>query len=39
MSTPALPDFERTIQLDQGNLDTASLAESHGVLCANDQIH
>jgi len=39
MSTPALPDFERTIQLDQGNLDTARLAQSHAVLCGNDQIH
>jgi uncharacterized protein YgfB (UPF0149 family) len=49
MSAPALPDFERTIQLDQGNLDTAGLAECHGVLCglvcrnsggtANDFLH
>ena len=33
MSAPALPDFERTIQLGQGNLDTERLAECHGVLC------
>jgi uncharacterized protein YgfB (UPF0149 family) len=33
MAAPALPDFERTIQLGQGNLDTAGLAECHGVLC------
>jgi uncharacterized protein YgfB (UPF0149 family) len=49
MSAPALPDFEHTIQLGQGNLDTAGLAECHGVLCglvcrksggtANDFLH
>ena len=33
MPAPALPDFECTIQLGQGNLDTAGLAECHGVLC------
>ena len=33
MSAPSLPDFERTIQLSQGNLDAAELAESHGLLC------
>ena len=33
MSAPALPDFEHTIQLGQGNLGTARLAECHGVLC------
>jgi uncharacterized protein YgfB (UPF0149 family) len=33
MSAPALPDFERTIELGLGNLDMAGLAECHGVLC------
>ena len=33
MSAPSLPDFERTIQLSQGNLDPAELAECHGLLC------
>jgi uncharacterized protein YgfB (UPF0149 family) len=33
MSAPALPDFQRTIRLSQGNLDAAELAECHGVLC------
>jgi yecA family protein len=33
MSSASLPDFERTIQLSQGNLDAAELAESHGLLC------
>jgi len=33
MSVPALPDFERTVRLSQGNLDAAELAESHGLLC------
>jgi len=33
MSAPALPDFQRTIRLSQGNLDSASLTECHGVLC------
>ena len=33
MSAPALPDFDRTVQMGQGILDTASLAECHGVLC------
>ncbi len=33
MSAPTLPDFEHTIQLGRGTLDTASLAECHGVLC------
>ena len=33
MSSPELPDFERTLQLSQGNLDAAELAECHGVLC------
>jgi yecA family protein len=33
MSSPSLPDFERTIQLSQGNLDAAELAECHGLLC------
>jgi uncharacterized protein YgfB (UPF0149 family) len=33
MSAPALPDFERTIRLSQGNLDAAELAECHGLLC------
>jgi len=33
MSAPSLPDFERAIQLSQGNLDAAELAECHGLLC------
>ena len=33
MSAPALPDFQRTIRISQGNLDAADLAECHGVLC------
>ncbi len=33
MSAPALPDFEHTVQVGQGILDTAGLAECHGVLC------
>jgi uncharacterized protein YgfB (UPF0149 family) len=33
MSSPALPDFEHTLQLSQGNLDAADLAECHGALC------
>ncbi len=33
MSASALPDFECTIQWGQDNLDTAGLAECHGVLC------
>lgn len=33
MSSPSLPDFERTIKLSQGNLDAAELAECHGLLC------
>ncbi len=33
MSAPALPDFERSIRLSQGNLDAAGLSECHGVLC------
>ena len=33
MSAPSLPDFERTIQLSQGNLDAAELSECHGLLC------
>lgn len=33
MSAPSLPNFERTLQLSQGNLDAAELAESHGLLC------
>jgi uncharacterized protein YgfB (UPF0149 family) len=33
MSAPSLPDFDRTIKLSQGNLDTAELAECHGLLC------
>lgn len=33
MSAPSLPDFERTVQLSQGNLDAAELAECHGLLC------
>ena len=33
MSSPSLPDFDRTLQLAQGNLDAAELAECHGLLC------
>lgn len=33
MSVSPLPDFERALQLSQGNLDEAELAESHGLLC------
>lgn len=33
MSAPALPDFQHSIRLSQGNLDAAELAECHGVLC------
>lgn len=33
MSSPLLPDFERTVRLSQGNLDAAELSESHGLLC------
>ena len=33
MSAPALPDFQHTLRLSQGNLDAAELAECHGVLC------
>ena len=33
MSAAALPDFEHTVQVGQGILDTAGLAECHGVLC------
>lgn len=33
MSSPSLPDFEHTLQLSQGNLDAAELAECHGLLC------
>ncbi len=32
MSAPSLPDFERTIRLGLGNLDSAVLAECHGLL-------
>ncbi len=33
MSAPSLPDFQRTLQLSQGNLDAAELSECHGLLC------
>jgi uncharacterized protein YgfB (UPF0149 family) len=33
MSAPSLPDFERTLQLGNGSLDAAELAECHGLLC------
>jgi len=33
MSAPPLPDFEHTLQLSQGNLDAAELAECHGLAC------
>jgi len=33
MTVPALPDFDRTVRLSQGNLDAAELSECHGLLC------
>jgi uncharacterized protein YgfB (UPF0149 family) len=33
MSAPPLPDFEQTLQLGNGSLDAAELAECHGLLC------
>ena len=33
MSSVALPDFERTLALSQGNVDAATLAECHGIAC------
>ena len=33
MSAPPLPDFDRTLQLSQGNLGEAELSECHGLLC------
>jgi uncharacterized protein YgfB (UPF0149 family) len=33
MSSPSLPNFERTLKLSQGNLDAAELAECHGLSC------
>lgn len=33
MSAPSLPDFEHTLQLGNGSLDAAGLAECHGLLC------
>jgi uncharacterized protein YgfB (UPF0149 family) len=33
MSAPSLPDFDHTLQLSQGRLDAAELAECHGLLC------
>jgi uncharacterized protein YgfB (UPF0149 family) len=33
MSVPSLPDFDRTLQLGNGSLDAAELAECHGLLC------
>ena len=33
MTAPSLPEFDRTMQLSQGNLDAAELSECHGVLC------
>jgi yecA family protein len=49
MAAPSLPEFDRTIQLSQGNLDAAELAECHGLLSgllcrdgtatANDFLH
>lgn len=33
MSLPQLPDFEHSLALGQGILDSAELAECHGVLC------
>ena len=49
MSPQALPDFERSVRLSQGNLKPAELSECHGILCglicrstiktANDFVH
>jgi len=33
MPTPELPDFEHALQLGQGLVDAAELAEAHGLLC------
>ena len=33
MGIPQLPDFEHSLQLGMGRLDSAELAECHGVLC------
>lgn len=33
MAVEALPDFDHSLALAQGNLDAAGLAESHGVAC------
>ncbi|MGD8346329.1 MAG: UPF0149 family protein [Lysobacterales bacterium] len=33
MSSPALPNFENALQLSEGLLDSAELAECHGLLC------
>lgn len=33
MSAACLPDFERTLAIAQGNLETAELAECHGIAC------
>jgi len=33
MTTAHLPDFEHTLAIAQGNLETAELAECHGVAC------
>lgn len=33
MSSSTLPDFEKTVRLSQGLLDSAELAECHGLLC------
>lgn len=33
MSSPELPDFDRTLALSRGNLDAAGLSECHGVAC------
>ncbi|MBT8050396.1 MAG: UPF0149 family protein [Gammaproteobacteria bacterium] len=33
MSAPSLPNFSRALDLSRGNLDSAEMAESHGLLC------
>lgn len=33
MAAPPLPNFAHSLELGQGNLDAAELAESHGLLC------
>ena len=39
MSSPQLPNFERSLRLSQGSLDAAELAECHGILCGWLSVH